>query len=157
MVVPLRVLGLWCFKWEIKSSKVCFRFVVCTSLLLSLVMLWDGSAIARCERQRGRTHRIVGISKDLHRALNVVSKAFVGCFFPFPSFNFTFCSTEYQRMSGASDVVKKSITEKSATFSFFFFVLFGIVGVADQDHFDHRLGAPPDLLPRPTVGQHDTQ
>jgi len=38
-VKPLRVFGLWCFKWDIKSSKVCFRFVVWTSLLLSLVML----------------------------------------------------------------------------------------------------------------------
>jgi len=36
---PFRVLGLWCFKWDIKSSKVCFRFVVYTSSLLSLVIL----------------------------------------------------------------------------------------------------------------------
>ena len=102
-------------------------------------MLCEGSAIAGREHQRGRTHGISGISEDIHRALNVVSTAFVGGFFPFPSFNFAFCSAEYQRISDASTVAKKYITEKSATFSFFFFELFGMVRVADQECFDHEL------------------
>ena len=149
---------MWCFKWDTKSSKVCFRFVVCSSSLLSFVMLWEGRAMAGCERQRDRTRRVAGISKDTHRALNVVSTAFVGCFFPFPSFNFAFCSTEYQKVSGTSNkMAKKSITEKSATFSFFFFELFGMVGVADQVYFDRvRCNAPPGPPRATTIEQHTT-
>ena len=49
-------------------------------------------------------------------------------------------------------MTKESITEKSATFSFFFFVLFGIVEVADQERFDRfRLWA---LRP---IHSHDRQ
>jgi len=115
--------------------------------------------MAECEHQRDRARRVAGVSKHAHRALNVVSTAFVGCCFPFPSFNFAFCSTEYQRVSGASNkMAKGSITEKSATFSFFFFPLLGMVGVADQGDFDRvRGGAPPGPLPRPNRRRIDNQ
>lgn len=56
---------------------------------------------------------------------------------------------------------KKYITEKSATFSFFFFELFGMVRVADQECFDHELSAPPPdpclasgMAPRVGLGGH---
>jgi len=110
--------------------------------------------MAECERQRDRARGIAGISRDAHRALNVVSTAFVGCFFPFPSLNFAFCSVEYQKVSGISDkATKELITEKSATFSFFFFELFGMVGVADQVYLDRVrcTSAPPGPLSRPTT------
>jgi len=67
----------------------------------------------------------LGISNDAHRALNDVSMAFVGCLFPFPSFNFAFCSTGYKRLNGTSNEMKEEINyRKVGNFLFLLFRAF---------------------------------
>lgn len=100
----------------------------------------------------GSACRIANTSKDEHRALNVVSTTLAGCFFPFPSFSFAFCSVEYQRANDTSNGMTREIHyRKVGNFLFLLFRTFwhgqGCGSRGLRSHTDHC--APPGPLPQP--------
>jgi hypothetical protein len=94
-------------RYQVFKGLLPFRRVYFVALIVGYALRRKCNGWVRASA--GRVRRIVVVSKDPHRALKVVSTAFVGCFFPFPSFNFAFCSAGHQNINDPSNETMKGI------------------------------------------------